>query len=234
MRDNDRVVIYTECPADVCALPSKLVDALLDRLDVDRVGENRDGLRVRAGLVLAPPPEPRDQLVDAVGGEPGLVLVRRAGGAHRVGAVDGGLMGLPPRPERQRGRRGDERGALHRGIRRGQGLHERGMAVPEPGDQPGVVRAAAQDLLFGRAVEDLVQAFGDVPGGPPVDVAGVPQQVLDLPGRTRRNGGVEPGPFGRIGQPLALTAQGIDVLSDLHRDQLSARRMSRAWARSAG
>src|SRR5438067_9418369 len=28
------------------------------------------GLRVRAGLVLAPPPEPRDQLVDAVGGEP--------------------------------------------------------------------------------------------------------------------------------------------------------------------
>ena len=163
-----------------------------------------------------------------------LVLGRRAGGALRVGPVDGGLVGLPPGPERQRGRRGYERGALHRGIGRGQGLRERDVAVPEPGEQPGVVRAAAQDLLLGRTVEDLVRAFGDVPGGPPVDVAGVPQQVLDLPGRTRRDGGVEPGPFGRIGQPFALAAQGVDVLGDLHRGQLSARRMSRAWARSAG
>ena len=186
------------------------------------------------GLVLAPPPETHDQLVDAVGGELRRVLGRRAGCALRVGPVDRGLVGLAPRPERQRGRCGHEGCALQGGIGRGQGLHQRGMAGPEPGEQLGVGRAATQYLRLRRPVEDLTGALGDVPGSPPVDVTGMPQQVPDLPGRARRHGRVEPGPFGRIGEQVALAAQHVNVLSDLHSGQLSARRMSRARARSGG
>jgi hypothetical protein len=49
-----------------------------------------------------------------------------------------------------------------------------------------------------------------------VDVPGVPQQVLDLPGFARGDGGVESGPAGRVGEQVTLAAQRVDVLSDLH------------------
>ena len=111
---------------------------------------------------------------------------------------------------------------------------QRGMARPEPVEQFGVGRAAAQYLLFRRPVQDVIRAFGNVPGGPAVDVPGMPQQVPDLPGRARRHGRVKPGPFGRIGEQVALAAQHVNVLSDLHLGQLSARRMSRARAKSGG
>jgi hypothetical protein len=90
------------------------------------------------------------------------------------------------------------------------------VAGPEPSEQAGVVGAAAQDLLLGRTVQDLAGSLGDMPGGPAVDVSGVPEQILDQPGRTRRHRGVEPGPFGGTGQRFALVADCVDVLGDLH------------------
>src|SRR5580693_3114780 len=64
------------------------------------------------GLVFTAPPEAHDEFVDAVGGEVGRVLGHHAGRALRVGTVDGGLVRLAAGPERQRGRRGHERGAV--------------------------------------------------------------------------------------------------------------------------
>ena len=131
--------------------------------------------------------------------------------------------------------------AQHQGrIGVAQGLDQGGVAGAEPGEQVRVGRAAAQNLVLGRPVEHGVRAFGDVPGRPPVDVPGVPQQVLDQPGRARRYGRVQPGAFGRVREQVAVAAQCVDVFGDLHaaiaarRDQLSARRTSRACARSAG
>ena len=89
--------------------------------------------------------------------------------------------------------------------------------------------AATQDVRLRRAVEHGVRAFGDVPGRPAVDVPGVPEQVLDLPGRARRDRCVQAGPGGRVREQVSLSAQRVDVFGDFL--QLSARRTTRAWAR---
>jgi len=49
-----------------------------------------------------------------------------------------------------------------------------------------------------------------------VDVPGVPQQVLDLPGGAGRDGCVQAGPFGGVGERVALMAQRVDVFVDVH------------------
>ena len=160
----------------------------------------------RGRLILAASAEAHDQLVDAVGGELRGVLGDGAGRALRVGPVNGGLVRLAAGPERERGRRGYERCAVKAGIGGGQGLHQRGMARAEPGKQFGIGRAALQDLWLRVPVEDGGGALDEVPCRPPVDVAGVAQQVLDEPRRAWRDRCVQAGPLGRAGEQGAVAA----------------------------
>src|ERR1700733_4046073 len=90
------------------------------------------------------------------------------------------------------------------------------MAGPEPGQELVIRGAPGQDLRLRRPLEDLSRALGKVPGRPPVDVAGMPQQVPDLPGRARRDRRVQPGPLRGVGEQGTLEAQRVDVLGDLH------------------
>ena len=120
-----------------------------------------------------------------------------------------------PRTQRRRG--GHERRALEGGIGSREGRQQGGMAGAEGREEVGVGRVA-------RRIRPLAvrprhgRGHGDVPGGPAMDVAGMPEEVLNLPGRARRDGGVQAGRVGRVGQPGALVTQSGDVRRDLHPD----------------
>ena len=90
------------------------------------------------------------------------------------------------------------------------------MTVAEPADQGAIRRPPAEHLALGGLVGQHVLALlGDISGGPPVHVAQVAQQVLDLPGRARRHRRVQAGPLGRLGQQGSVPPQCRDVLVDL-------------------
>src|SRR5215472_15691520 len=76
--------------------------------------------------VLTALAEAHDELVDAVGGELGLVPGENTRCDVRVGAVDRGLVGLPAGPERERGGSIHERRADQAGIGGAQRLDQGG------------------------------------------------------------------------------------------------------------
>src|SRR5205807_1642457 len=157
--------------------------------------------------------EAHHQLVDAVGGDGGRHRGDPPCRALRVGTVDRGLVRLPARPEGARRRAGDEGEALQIV---GRGLERRdhaGMALAEPVHELGVVgirrgQAADPREVGGGGRDDL--------GRPAVHRAAVAHQVANLPGGAGGNRGVGPRRRRRGGEQLAIAAERLDVLGDLH------------------
>ena len=87
------------------------------------------------------------------------------------------------------------------------------MAVEEPAGQVLVVgRPGPDHLVLGELAGRGRILFDDVPGGPAVHLAHVPDQVAHPPAGAGRDGGVRPGAPGRPGQQGALVPQRGDVL----------------------
>ena len=158
--------------------------------------------------VLDGPPEA--DILRGGAADPDLLVWFRAGHAALVETLSTADPGLvcatfmaAPSPLAFWARRQAHETAIHR-------------ADAEPREQVRVGRAATQDVLLRRTVEHGVRALGDVPGRPAVDVPGMPEQVLDPPGRAGRDGRVQTGPGGRGREHVTLPAKRVDVLGDLH------------------
>ena len=94
-------------------------------LDTQRARRQRPG----------PRGEPGEDLINAVQSQRVIEWAGRTAGGLRVGAVDGRLMGLTPRPEGQRAGSGQESEARQVAGRVAQRLHQNPVAITEPADQ---------------------------------------------------------------------------------------------------
>ena len=154
------------------------------------VGRQHPERRCRPAVLRPPSGEPADQLVDPV---QRLVAVERrdrpAAGLD-VGAVDAGLVGLAPGPERQRRGRRQER---ERGHVRGGGrerVDQRSVSGPEPLDQVGADQA-------GAVVVRVATRRPGRPRAPPRPPTGAPARCAGRRRRPARPGSPAPAPRGR-------------------------------------
>ncbi len=126
-------------------------------------------------------------------------------------------MRLPAGPERERARgRRQEGPAVQVGRGGEEGVDQGAVARAEPVDEDGVVRLLRPDRLLARLVHRRRPTVPEVGGGPAVHMAGVQDEVPQPPLRAGRDGGVELGAGGGVGEQAALVAQGVDVCGDLH------------------
>ena len=144
------------------------------------------------------------------------------GDALGVDAVDRRLVRLPPGPERQRRRRGQEGPAREPGIGGLQAEDERLVAAEVPLQKFVVVVgpvAGELGLLLDRHLRR--PPLRDVAHRPAVHLAGVAEQIADAPARRRRHRHVDRVHGGGVGEEQAVPAQGIDVVGYLHAPSLS-------------
>src|SRR5438270_7010963 len=102
--------------------------------------------------------------------------------------MDGGLVRLPPSPERARERRGKKRPALVQVVGVGQHVGQLLVAGAKPVEQLTVC-----GRLFEVGVRRLLAAVSDDRRGPAMYAAEMPDDVAHRPARTRRDGGIETG-----------------------------------------
>jgi hypothetical protein len=136
--------------------------------------------------------------------------------ALRVVPMDGGLVRLPPRPERERRGGRHERRALDVRVGVAQDRHQGRVTLAVGGDEVGVSRAAAEDVRLGRLLDQLGRPLPHVPGRPGVDVRLMTDQVAHLPARTAGDAGLQSGGLRRVGQNRAVTVKRVNMRGNLH------------------
>jgi hypothetical protein len=169
--------------------------------------------------------EAEQELIHAIGGERGRDRGRPHGRAGELGvdAVDGRLVRLAPRPERERARR-----VAHEppevGIRRRRGDHIRESALPV--DHPAAELVGRWHLatrLRRRHIVAALRSALDDRRRPAVGHADVDGEVAQRPARAARHGRIQTGDLDAIDDAPGLDAHLVDVFVDVHRHLLADR-----------